>query len=274
MAKPILFDMLKTVLSISSQVAFGPVGNSAAVPAMEAFGVNVYAVPTIILSHHPGHAKPASLRVPAFDLAAIIDSLQGVGALDGLAAVLTGYFAASDQIFAVAQAIRQLKESNPGLFYLCDPVLGAETSQLYVPLPVAEAVKSSLLPLADVVTPNAFELEWLSGCPIESVNDVGQARIKLGQGSLLAKSIRQGDDRLLTVLTGALGEATILSRRRKDVAHGTGDVLSGLFLANLLNGFDGPSALKRALGVLETIIDASAGSPALDLSLLKAVKTQ
>ncbi|HYM98252.1 MAG TPA: pyridoxal kinase, partial [Aestuariivirgaceae bacterium] len=72
MAKPTSSDMAKTVLSISSQVAFGPVGNSAAVPAMEALGMTVYAVPTTVLSHHPGHAKPAGVQIPAAVLASML----------------------------------------------------------------------------------------------------------------------------------------------------------------------------------------------------------
>lgn len=258
--------MAKTVLSISSQVAFGPVGNSAAVPAMEALGMTVYAVPTTVLSHHPGHAKPAGMQIPAAVLASMLQSLLALGVLDRLAAVMTGYFLADDQIFSVARVIRQLKEKSPELLYLCDPVIGAETLNLYVPLPVAEAVKSSLLPLADVITPNAFELEWLSAIPVRSIDDVRKARLKLGAKSVIAKSVPKGEDRLLTILTGILGETAIETARRKDVPHGTGDLLSGLFLANLLEGSDGPSALKRSVGLLEKTIDLSAGSSALDLS--------
>src|SRR5262245_14113725 len=117
--------MQRKVLSISSQVAFGPVGNSASVPAMEALGATVYPLPTIVLSHHPGHGKPAGLRIPAPDLSAMIDSLEALGVLRDLSAVFTGYFAANDQIFGVARAIRRFKESDPSLIYLCDPVIGS-----------------------------------------------------------------------------------------------------------------------------------------------------
>lgn len=260
--------MTGSVLSISSQVAYGPVGNSAAVPALERLGVTVYAVPTVVLSHHPRHAKPAGLRIPAADLAAMLESLFALGVLDRLTAVLTGYFAANDQIFGVARMIARLRAKNPSLLYLCDPVIGDDAG-LYVPLPVAEAVKSVLLPLADVVAPNAFELQWLSGRTIRSVEDVRHARLALGTRSLLVKSLSKGSGTLLTFLCGDLGEALVESPRRPAVAHGTGDLLSGLFLGHLLSGHAAPSALARAIGQLEKIIDASAGSPALDLSLLK-----
>jgi pyridoxine kinase len=258
-----------TVLSISSQVAFGPVGNSAAVPAMEALGATVYAIPTIVLSHHPRHAEPAGLRIPAADLTAMIDSLLRLGVLDGLHAVLTGYFAESDQIVDVARMIERLKQRNPKLFYLCDPVIGSETSGLYVPLPIAEALRSSLLPLADVITPNPFELEWLSGHPVHTPADVEAACGSLGVRSLVAKSIPEAHDRLLTILKGELGEATIASLRRADVPYGTGDLLSGLFLGRLLRGFAGPKALRLAVGTLDRVIAASAGSSALNLAILR-----
>jgi pyridoxine kinase len=266
--------MTRTVLSISSQVAFGPVGNSASAPAMEALGVTVYALPTIVLSHHPGHGKPAGVRIPAFDLTAMIDSLELLGVLRGLSGVFTGYFAANDQIFGVARAIRRLKEGNPSLIYLCDPVIGSEVSGLYVPLPVAEAVKSSLLPIADIATPNRFELEWLSDMKIENTGQVDEARITLGLKSLLAKSLEASNGRLNTVLCGELGERSFESLCRKDVPRGTGDLLAGLFLGHLLAGKPGPLALKESLAELEKIIESSTGLPALDLTLLRRMGSQ
>lgn len=266
--------MTRKVLSISSQVAFGPVGNSASVPAMEALGVTVYPLPTVVLSHHPGHGEPAGLRVPAADLSAMIDSLESLGVLRGLSAVLTGYFCANDQIFGVARAIRRLKEDDSSLVYLCDPVIGSEISGLYVPLPVAEAVKSSLLPLADIATPNRFELEWLSGVQIEGAGKTEEARRALGLRTLLAKSIEMNNGRLQTILSGELGSQIVESMHRTHVPHGTGDLLAGLFLGHLLAGKPGPLALKESLALLDRIIEESAGSSALDLSLLRKRESQ
>ena len=124
------------ILSVSSQVAFGPVGNTAAIPAMQAAGHEVLGVPTIILSNHPGHGKPAALRMPAPDLAAMLGTLDDLGALSSCGAVMTGYFAANDQIYGTARMIRRMKEKNPSLFVLVDPVIG-DHEALYVPVPVA-----------------------------------------------------------------------------------------------------------------------------------------
>jgi pyridoxine kinase len=266
--------MPSSVLSISSQVAFGPVGNSATVPAMEALGLTVFPVPTIVLAHHPGHGKPAGFRVPAADLASMLKALLQLGALDGLTAVLTGYFASSDQILVAAEFLEQMKRRSSALFYLCDPVIGCETSNLYVPLAVAEAVKTALLPLADILTPNSFELGWLSGAPVKSVGDVEAARLRLEISSLIAKSVPRGEDRLLTVLTGSLGEAVVETRRLSGVPHGTGDVFAGLFLGHLLQGMNGPASLQRTMTALNTVIDVSAGSTILNLSVLRKMRTR
>jgi pyridoxine kinase len=236
---------------------------------MEALGLTVYSIPTIVLSHHPGHdARPAGLRLPAAELAAMINSLMDLGVLDRLSAMLTGYFAGDDQIFAISPLLRQLKQKNPSLLYLCDPVIGAETLGLYVPIPVAEAVRSTLIPLADIITPNCFELEWLAGQPVRSVDDLAAAHLKLHAKSIIAKSMPRGD-LLLTVLAGPLGSRLIESRRRDGVPHGTGDLLSGLFLGHLLKGLDAPSALERSIAILDTVIEASTGSTSLDLSVLR-----
>jgi pyridoxine kinase len=268
MAKPTSSETTPAILAISSQVAYGAVGNSAAVPAMQALGATVHAVPTVVLSYHPGLGTPAGLRIPARDLAALLDALEALGVLDAIAAVITGYFAANDQIFAVQRIIARMKQRNLRLLYVCDPVIGDEASGLYVPEPVAEAIKQWLLPLADVITPNVFELAWLGGRPIRTIADVGSVRSALGVPSILATSLATGPDRLLTVLTGALGEAKIDSLRRSHVPYGTGDLLSGLFLGHLAMGQDGPAALSRSLAALEAVIDASAGSPVIKLSAL------
>jgi pyridoxine kinase len=271
MAKPTSSETSPAVLSISSQVAYGTVGNSAAVPAMEGLGLAVYAVPTVILSNHPGLGTPAGLRIPARDLAALLDALHSLGVLDRVAAVITGYFAANDQIFGVARIIARMKQHNPRLLYLCDPVIGDEISGLYVPEPLAEAIRTSLLPLADVITPNVFELAWLAGRPIRTIADVRSARSELGIASLVATSLETASDRLSTILTGALGEAKFDSLRRSHVPHGTGDLLSGLFLGFLVKGEDGPTSLAKTVAALETIIDASAGLPVLKLSPLGGI---
>jgi len=252
------------ILSISSQVAYGPVGNSAAVPAMQALGHEVLAVPTVILSNHPGHGKPAALRMPAADLAAMLGALEGLGALASCAAVLTGYFAANDQIHGVARIIRRMRATNPKLYVLVDPVIG-DGDALYVPLPVAEAIRDELLPLADCASPNRFELEWLTGWRVSSASEARAAAARLPVNEVLATSIPAGPGKLAT-LAMAGGECfEQVTALRTSVPHGTGDFLAGLYLAHRLTA-DPQPALNRATATLNRAIAISAGSTILDIA--------
>lgn len=257
--------MTAKVLSISSQVAYGPVGNSAAVPAMEALGLTVYALPTIVLSNHPGHGRHAGIRIPAFDLSAMIETLTALGILSECAGIMTGYFAADDQIRMVAQSIRQMKKRNPSLVFLCDPVIGDRESGLYVVEAVANAIRDELVPLADCTTPNAFELEWLTGSRVTERSSAASAARKLAVPMVVATSVPDGREHLLTLSFGKGGDASVRSRYRQGVPHGTGDLFSGLFLAHLLLGHGEEKALTESVAMVETIIDASSGSPVLRL---------
>lgn len=253
------------ILSISSQVAYGPVGNSAAVPALQALGHEVLTVPTIILSNHPGHGPPAVLRMPAADLGAILGALENLGALDGCGAVMTGYFAANDQIYGVARMIRRMKEANPSLMVLADPIIG-DGDALYVPLPVAEAVRDELLPLATIATPNRFELEWLTGWRAGSIKEAEATARQLGIAEVLATSIPAGPGKLATMAITAAGVATHVTTMRDGVPHGTGDFLAGLYLARRAGGHGGESAMTDSMAVLARAIAASAGSAVLDIA--------
>ena len=259
------------VLAISSQVVYGPVGNSAAVPAMQKLGLSVLELPTVLLSNHPGHGAPVRQVIAAETMAAMLDRVAGHGWLDGLAAVMTGYFVDAAQVDVAAGAIARLKETHPGLIYACDPIIGDDNgndnSTLYVPEEVARAIRSRLLPMADVVTPNRFELAWLAGADVTGPVSAVQPARSLAP-LCLATSVPLGDDSLATMLIGREATWLVETRKRARVPHGTGDLLSGLFLAHLLSGRDGRDALAVSLGAVEAVLDSSEGSDAIDLSAL------
>jgi pyridoxine kinase len=252
------------ILAISSQVTWGPVGNSAAVPAMQARGHEVLAIPTIILSNHPGPGPLAGFRTAATDLAAMLEALEQRGVLQSCAAVMTGYFAAAGQIHAVAPVLGRMKARNGALCIVVDPIIG-DGAELYVPLAVAEAIRDRLVPLADCLTPNCFELEWLTGRRVTNRGDAISAARALGPGEILATSIPEGAGRLATLAITAAACAGIVSPLKQRVPHGTGDFLAGLYLVERLN--HGPEqALARAMIVLDRAIELSAGSAVLDVA--------
>ncbi|MGB3139815.1 MAG: pyridoxal kinase, partial [Aestuariivirga sp.] len=121
-------------------MAYGPVGNSASVPALQAVGFAVSQIPTIILSNHPGLGKPSGVKLPPAEFEAILKSLNALAVLDICVGVMTGYFASPDQVKIAASFIHKMKDKNPLLYVLVDPVLGDDGS-LYVSNEVATAIR-------------------------------------------------------------------------------------------------------------------------------------
>ena len=254
-----------TVLAVSSQVVYGPVGNSAAIPAMQSLGLNVLGLPTVLLYSHPGHGAPVRQAVAAATMKAMLERLTGHGWLDGLAGVMTGYFVDEVQVEIAAEVIARLKGANPDLKYLCDPVLGDDGPGLYVPEAVAAAIRMRLLPLADVIAPNRFEMAWLAKADVTGPASAARAARGLAR-TCLATSIPLGEDRIANLLVDGGTSWVVETRRRATAPHGTGDLLSGLFLAHVLRGRDGGEALARSVGTVEAVIDASSGD-VLDLGV-------
>ena len=166
--------MVRHVLCISSQVAYGPVGSSAAAPALQAAGFTVLQVPTIILSNHPGLGEPSGVRLPAADIAAILKKLDELDVLKDCVGAMTGYFADAAQVTAAASCIRAMRQANPALYILVDPVLG-DGEGLYVSIDVANAIRDELVPLASSIAPNRLELAWLTGLPVMDISDAVHA---------------------------------------------------------------------------------------------------
>jgi pyridoxine kinase len=245
------------ILAISSQVAYGPVGLTAAVPALQAKGHEVLALPTVTLSNHPGHGKPAGFRTEASDMAAMLAALRDLGALAAVDAVLTGYFVSAAQVDEAARAILSLDDP----FVMVDPVLG-DGQSLYVSEEVARAIRDLLLPLATCTTPNRFELEWLSGHGVTDEETAIAAARQLPAIEVLATSIPADGDRLATLAITPEGCSRRLAARLAAVPHGTGDFLAGLYLAERLAA-PPEQALAAAMAVLERAIALSAGQPVL-----------
>jgi pyridoxine kinase len=251
----------RQVVTISSQVAAGPVGNSAIVPVLIAMGIVPVALPTIILSNHPGHGKPEGFAVPAEKLAAMLERLIALRFIREDAVIMTGYFANAAQIEAVAAFISHLPKAR----YLCDPVLGDEPKGLYVPEDVACGIRERLLPLAQVLTPNAFELGWLTG---EHVQDRGSARMACGTlpgKSIVVTSLSEAGQ----ITTALFEEGHSVSVKRPhlpNVPNGTGDLLSGLLAGCLAQDHPLRKSIGFAVAAIERVIAASAGTASLDLA--------
>ncbi len=256
------------VLAISSFVASGHVGLSAVIPALQHFGHEVVACPTILLSNHPGHTFVHRHDVPAADGVAIVEAISANGWLAGCDAVLTGYLPTASHVAMARSAIETLRGVNPAARVICDPVLGDDPKGLYIDSTAALAIRDQLLPVANLMTPNRFELEWLTGKPVGNVQDAAAACRAINV-PVVATSVPVAPASIATALfePGQDRETALhITAKRKAVPHGTGDLLTGLLTAYLLNGMSLSSAVAAASAALDATILASAGQPELSLA--------
>ncbi|WP_295807879.1 pyridoxal kinase PdxY [uncultured Nitratireductor sp.] len=245
----------RAVIVISSHVARGSVGNRAAVFTLEALGFPVWAVPTVILPWHPGHG-PATRIVPdATQFARFINDLERAPWLNEVSAILTGYLGGPEQTAAIAGLVQTLKARNPRARYVCDPVLG-DKGGLYVPEATAAAIRDRLLPLADITTPNRYELAWLTGTDIDGTETAIRAARRAPPVEVMVTSApASSDDRLANLLVGETGVLRAAHDSIPKAPNGTGDLTAALYLARLLAGETREEALAKTTGSVVAILN-------------------
>jgi len=269
------------VLVITSLVVRGAVGGRGAVFALERLGFPVWFVPTILLPWHPGQGRGTRILTPSADFAALADDLAAAPKLGEVGAVLTGYFGSPEAVAAAARLVGRVKARNPGAVYLCDPVMGDARPDtaggLYIGEPTAEAIRDQLVPLADILTPNRFELGWLAGTPVETTAEAIAAARGLSAATTVVTSAP-------AMMTGAVANLLVEARAAVQAEHpliagapnGTGDLFAALFLAQTLRGATPTQALERASsGVFDMVArSVRAGADELQLAAEQAVLDQ
>lgn len=256
--------LMARILAISSQVARGHVGLSAIQPALQRLGHDVIALPTVLLSNHPGHPRFVGERVAPRLLASMLDALDASGWLADIDAILTGYLPSAEHVAFAADAVRRVQALSPPALYLCDPILGDDPKGIYVAPEAAEAVRDRLLPLADIATPNRFELEWLAGAQVSDVASAIAAAGRLGVADVVATSIPEGERALHTLAVSRSAARSVCTERLANVPNGTGDLLSALYLSATL-AEPRVDALSMTAGAIKAVIDASRGAEELCL---------
>jgi len=259
------------VLSFSSQVAYGHVGNPAIIAALHTTNCTVIDIPTIILSSHPGHGPAATLEIPAEKIDEFVDTLADQGRLDKVEAIISGYFRSPRQIASVRRAVELVKSKNPTAIYFCDPVIGDDIPGVYVPTSVARAIKDDLIPISDFILPNLFEFQHLLGHRITDLHQCIDAARENFNAHVLITSVPVDDPSQRGNLLVLPDEAWLCTSPHLDkVPHGTGDLLTGLFVGNFLAAGSSETALSSASGQLNSVLKASVaqGCDELDLSHL------
>ena len=221
------------ILSLQSHVAFGHVGNSAAVFALQRLGIEVWPVHTVQFSNHPGYG---GFRGRAFDAGLIGDVVQGIeerGALTACDGVLSGYVGSAEIGPAILDAVVRTKRANPRALYCCDPVIGDTGRGVYVQPGVAEFIRQHMVPAADVATPNLFELGHLTGRDTRNMGQVlqaAQALRALGPRTVLVTSIDNDEtpaDTAELAVCDDTGAYRLRTPKLPIAANGTGDVDCG-----------------------------------------------
>jgi pyridoxine kinase len=264
------------ILSIQSEVVYGHVGHQASRFILERLGCLVWSVPTVIYSNHLGKKTWRGRQQTAKEIAELIDGLDELGVLSLVSCVFSGYLGAAQAVPVVIDAIGRVKKANPRALYACDPVLG-DDGRLYVSPDLAPVLAADLVPLADLLLPNVFELRHLSGNPVLTRAD---ARVALGvlarkvpTGIILATGVvdadHPGEISTLALTQGRIEAAT--ARRFPLRASGTGDAFAALFLGDYLRHRDVGAALARAMRAMEII---TAATVAAEADELKIVETQ
>jgi pyridoxine kinase len=250
------------VLAMSSWVSAGHVGLSAMAPILQSFGHEIIQLPTVVLSNHTCWPAIAGRETPPDQLTEMLDANSSNGWLAGVDTFLGGYLPSVRHVEVARQAIDKLLEQSPVARIVCDPVLGDDPEGLFIAHEAAEAVRDRFVPLADTLTPNRYELAWLTGRSIHTIADARlAAQILLeerpGRRVLVTSPPISGEE--TGVLEVSADDAHLYrTQRRKLVPKGVGDVFSALVGAGLSTG--------AALGHLQALIDSSIGAPHLAIA--------
>ncbi len=266
------------ILSIQSRVAYGHVGNAAAMFPLQRLGHEVWPIDTVSFSNHLGYPTWAGrVRMPE-ELAEIVGGLERLDVLRQCDAVLSGYLGAAGNGSVVRDAVERVRRANPAAVYACDPVMGDRAGGLFVKPDIPRVFADDLLPPADLALPNAFELEQLSGSPTTNLESALAAadrlRSRMRAGALVVVTgLLRADgpaDRIESLAVSPEGAWLAATPKLPLPANGAGDCFAALFLGHWLRRRDTPVALARAVSAIQAILTATAAAGTAELQLIAA----
>ncbi len=264
---------MPTVLSIQSWVACGNVGNTAALFPLQRLGCEAWSLNTVAFSNHTGYERWRGDIVPAGEIASLFEGIAELGVLSRCDAVLSGYLGDVDTGPVLLDIVARVKRANPRALFACDPVMGDVGPGWYVRAGIPEFFRDRAMAVADIATPNRFELEWLTGSPIGTLAEAGAAAAALrqqGPDIVLVTSLEPAADRVAAVAAGPEGVWAVETPRLPIEATGCGDAAAALFLAWLLKGKPLPEALAATISAIYGVIEATMRNGGGELALVAA----
>src|SRR5216683_3032690 len=265
-----LMPTAPTVLSLQSRVAYGHVGNAASVFALQRLGCEAWALDTVAFSNHTGHGRWRGSVVAAAEIASLFEGIAALGILPQIDAVLSGYLGDAATGPVLLDIVEEVRGANPDALFCCDPVIGDVETGSYVTEGIAEFFRDHALALADIVTPNRFELEYLTGAAVASLAEAGEAAAALrglGPGIVLVTSLECAAERIAMLAAGPDGVWAVETPRLPVMLNGCGDVTAALFLARLLRGESLPDALALTAASIYAVIETTMRLERYELAL-------
>ncbi len=253
------------IVSISSRISRGYIGNTASGFAARRLGIDVWEVPTVTWAHHPGHGKPSGMVTPTDTIGEMLTSFERAEWRCQIDLVMTGYFRDADQVTQAADFIKRLQDARQQFQVLVDPVCG-DSYGTYVAKDVITAIKSQLLPLADIIMPNRYELDILTGDKSGDNTSLVHAARSLGADTAVVTSAFADKLAIGNLLVEARSATLHETLAFPDPPHGTGDLFTGIFAARILKSSP-REALLHAGNAAFRVVEATALSANDELEL-------
>ncbi|KQR54494.1 pyridoxamine kinase [Leifsonia sp. Leaf336] len=264
------------ILSIQSAVAYGHVGNSAAVFPLQRIGVEVLPVYTVNFSNHTGYGAWRGPLIAPDDVREVITGIEERGVLGQIDAVLSGYQGSEGIGDVIVDAVARVKAANPNAVYACDPVMGNAKSGCFVAPAIPDLLRDRVVPVADIITPNQFELGYLTGtepADLESTLASVDAARAMGPRTVLVTSVERPDQPEDTIEMLAVDDAgawIVQTPRLPLKANGSGDVTAALFTAHYVASGDAASALSKTVSSVYDLLDRTLQSGERELQLVES----
>ncbi|MGF3055269.1 pyridoxal kinase PdxY [Microbacterium sp. YY-01] len=264
------------IVSIQSAVAFGHVGNSAAVFPLQRIGVEVLPVNTVNFSNHTGYGAWRGPLIAPDDVAEVITGIEERDAFASTDAVLSGYQGSEGIADVVIDAVTRVKQANPNAVYACDPVMGNAKSGCFVAPAIPDLLRDRVVPVADIITPNQFELGYLTDTEASDLPSTLRsidAAMALGPSTVLVTSVERPDRPEGTIEMIAADEtgAWIVQTPHLPIkANGSGDVTAALFTAHYVETSSAAQALSRTVSSVFDLLTLTLDSGERELQLVQA----
>jgi len=264
------------ILSIQSAVAYGHVGNSAAVFPLQRIGVEVLPVYTVNFSNHTGYGAWRGPLIAPDDVREVITGIEERGVFEQVDAVLSGYQGGEGIGDVIIDAVARVKAANPNAVYACDPVMGNAKSGCFVAPAIPVLLRERVVPVADIITPNQFELGFLTDTEpdtLESTLASADLARAMGPRTVLVTSVERPDREEGTIemlVVDDAGAWIVQTPHLPMKANGSGDVTAALFTAHYVETGSAQTALERTASSVYDLLKATLDSGERELQLVEA----